>query len=380
MAAGVKHMLAVTGDGKLYSWGEGTNGRLGHGDQTTIAEPRISRPSKGKMVVAAAAGEEHSLAAASDGEMFAWGSGSFGKLGLGDPTDESTPRPVTAAAGHHVTAVACGYAHSVALCANYEVLVWGSGWKGKLGLGDNQNRATPTPIQMLKRKHELPGGVRPRRTTTALASRRRHHHDHRDHRRARAQLAISSENRHRADARSSPSPRRRHLVSGRLVAVGWRRLGGWRGAPAWRARATVDLGVVVGGGALRQLGIGGLDARLAPTEVESLAGKKVTQVACGTNRARLRRDVRRRWRPGATVLHVGQRRLRLAPRQRRVAEQETPVMILALTSTALTEPGGGGEGGDAASVALAHAGDDAASRHRHRRRHRAAGARRSRAT
>ena len=50
------------------------------------------------MVVAAAAGEEHSLAAASDGEMFAWGSGSFGKLGLGDPLDESTPRPVTAAA------------------------------------------------------------------------------------------------------------------------------------------------------------------------------------------------------------------------------------------------------------------------------------------
>ena len=39
----------------------------------------------------------------------------------------------------------CGFAHTVALCQNHEVLAWGSGFKGKLGLGDDQNRLTPTP-------------------------------------------------------------------------------------------------------------------------------------------------------------------------------------------------------------------------------------------
>ena len=55
--------------------------------------------------------------------------------------------------GRLVSAVACGYAHSLALCENFEVLSWGSGWKGKLGLGDDHNRLTPTLIPSLKRKH-----------------------------------------------------------------------------------------------------------------------------------------------------------------------------------------------------------------------------------
>ena len=49
--------------------------------------------------------------------------------------------------------MACGFAHTIALCASWDVLVWGSGFKGKLGLGDDQNRLTPTPIPALKRKH-----------------------------------------------------------------------------------------------------------------------------------------------------------------------------------------------------------------------------------
>lgn len=36
LASGVKHLLAVTEDGHIYSWGEGSHGRLGHGDHTTV--------------------------------------------------------------------------------------------------------------------------------------------------------------------------------------------------------------------------------------------------------------------------------------------------------------------------------------------------------
>ena len=331
LAAGVKHMLAVTGDGKLYSWGEGTNGRLGHGDQTTVAEPRLLSSLKGKMVVAAAAGEEHSLAAASDGEMFAWGSGSFGKLGLGDPTDESTPRPVTAAAGHHVTAVACGYAHSVALCANYEVLVWGSGWKGKLGLGDNQNRATPTPIQMLKRKHVLQVACGSFHTLALAESGDIFTWGIGE----RGQLGHGD-----LENRKVPTP---------ILELQGREVGWVAGGEAHSLACSRDGDSVWswGAGHYGQLGIGGLDARLAPTEVEELAGKKVTQVACGTNHSGCVAMQASAVATGATVYMWGNgSNSRLGNGES--SEQETPVMILALTSTALTEPGGGGEGGDAA--------------------------------
>jgi len=78
LAAGVKHMLAITEEGKMYSWGDGSCGRLGHGDHTTVSEPRLLSTLKSHRMRCCAAGEEHSLAAAADGALFSWGSGSFG--------------------------------------------------------------------------------------------------------------------------------------------------------------------------------------------------------------------------------------------------------------------------------------------------------------
>ena len=83
LASGVKHLLAVTSNGQIYSWGDGSQGRLGHGDQTTVTQPRQISTLKQKHVKTAAAGEEHSAVATTDGEIFTWGSGSFGKLGHG---------------------------------------------------------------------------------------------------------------------------------------------------------------------------------------------------------------------------------------------------------------------------------------------------------
>ena len=51
----------------------------------------------------------HSLAAAADGVLFSWGSGSFGKLGHGEPVDESTPRPIAAIKHQVIVQVSCGY-------------------------------------------------------------------------------------------------------------------------------------------------------------------------------------------------------------------------------------------------------------------------------
>ena len=157
LAAGVRHLIAVTVEGQCYSWGDGSLGRLGHGDTTPVSEPRVISTLKAVKVVSAAAGEEHSACTTNEGLLYTWGSGSFGKLGHGEPTDESTPRKVAleqlAGGARAVEKVGCGFAHTIAICGSYDILVWGSGFKGKLGLGDDQNRLTPTPIPALKRKH-----------------------------------------------------------------------------------------------------------------------------------------------------------------------------------------------------------------------------------
>ncbi|GFP96700.1 probable E3 ubiquitin-protein ligase herc4 [Phtheirospermum japonicum] len=82
IAAGEAHTLALTDDGKVYSWGRGTFGRLGTGSEEDRHFPvRVSffgsddeRGEKLKIVVVAA-GAYHSLALAGAGQLYEFGYG-----------------------------------------------------------------------------------------------------------------------------------------------------------------------------------------------------------------------------------------------------------------------------------------------------------------
>ncbi|GAB4854316.1 hypothetical protein Ancab_022902 [Ancistrocladus abbreviatus] len=66
IAAGEAHTLALSGDGKVYSWGRGSFGRLGIGSQSDVFFPvPVNFNSTQKLkFVAVAAGAYHSLALA----------------------------------------------------------------------------------------------------------------------------------------------------------------------------------------------------------------------------------------------------------------------------------------------------------------------------
>jgi alpha-tubulin suppressor-like RCC1 family protein len=55
---------------------------------------------------------EHSLALDSAGRVYAWGDGSIGKLGHGDKSDQPTPRPVSALSLTVTKEIAAGRWHS----------------------------------------------------------------------------------------------------------------------------------------------------------------------------------------------------------------------------------------------------------------------------
>lgn len=60
IACGSKHVLALSIDGDVYSWGRGEFGRLGHGDTESKSHPYIIEDLMGKNVTAIAAGGYHS--------------------------------------------------------------------------------------------------------------------------------------------------------------------------------------------------------------------------------------------------------------------------------------------------------------------------------
>merc|ERR1740121_596571 len=61
IACGGYHMLAIDRDSRLWTWGQGLWGKLGHGDQRSMYEPCLVEALKHHICQATAAGESHSL-------------------------------------------------------------------------------------------------------------------------------------------------------------------------------------------------------------------------------------------------------------------------------------------------------------------------------
>lgn len=74
------HSAAVTLDGKLFTWGHGRGGRLGHGNEDVCMLPTLVQGLANQAVVDVAASETHTAALTADGELYTWGRGRFGQV------------------------------------------------------------------------------------------------------------------------------------------------------------------------------------------------------------------------------------------------------------------------------------------------------------
>ena len=122
VSAGAYHSLALTSSSAVWSWGQGGLGALGHGDLQDQWQPTKIAAFAGQSVVAVSAGHEHSLALTGNGAVWSWGDGDCGMLGHGDEQNQLLPKKIEAFAGQRVVAVSAGEDHSLALTANGAVL------------------------------------------------------------------------------------------------------------------------------------------------------------------------------------------------------------------------------------------------------------------
>ena len=81
---------------QLWTWGSGTQGQLGHGDTISTSLPREvelgSLIEAHGQVASIAAGNEHTALMFDDGALCAFGCGYFGRLGLGTEDNWASPR------------------------------------------------------------------------------------------------------------------------------------------------------------------------------------------------------------------------------------------------------------------------------------------------
>lgn len=98
-----------------------------------------------------AGGAEHSCGIATDGAAWCWGGNSYGALGvsgaLGRCGDwECTATPVRVDGGHTFRSIVVATHYTCALDTADRAYCWGSGHRGKLGNGQEQNSRTPVAV------------------------------------------------------------------------------------------------------------------------------------------------------------------------------------------------------------------------------------------
>ena len=151
-AAGGAHTVAVGQRGELWSWGHGGHGALGLGDDADRLVPtRVSAEHFQSPVAFAAASYYHTAAVTEHGGLWTWGEGSDGQLGHGDLRKALVPTRVRGlgcefGAGRSVLHVACGFSHTLAVTDHGNMWSWGWGGDGTLGHGDFQTRRNPSLI------------------------------------------------------------------------------------------------------------------------------------------------------------------------------------------------------------------------------------------
>ena len=145
------HSLALTNNGKVYSWGNQNSGSLGLGDYSNRGVPTLISTNIGTLTISKIkCGDYHSAFLTNDGKVYSCGSNGSGQLGLGDTINRNVPTLISTNIGSlTISDITCGNSHSLFLTNDGKVYSCGSNYSGQLGLGDTTNRNVPTLINSL---------------------------------------------------------------------------------------------------------------------------------------------------------------------------------------------------------------------------------------
>lgn len=120
VSCGGFHTAVVTEDGHLYTFGGGEHGQLGHNDRVNKVKPTLVNALEGLFVSQITCGWSHSVALTSTGRVYTWGNGDHGKLGHGSGRKVSIPHMVEKLKDYRVVRVASYNEHTAALVEPFD--------------------------------------------------------------------------------------------------------------------------------------------------------------------------------------------------------------------------------------------------------------------
>lgn len=148
VAGGYYHAVAVKTDGTIWSWGYNTTGELGLGNTVSRSSPvQIGSLTTWSKI---RSGDFFCFGIKTDGTLWSWGQGNSGQLGLGNTTNYSSPKQIGSNTNWASLALnGCQSASGLAITSNGTLWAWGAGNYGKLGLGNTTYYSVPKQVGAL---------------------------------------------------------------------------------------------------------------------------------------------------------------------------------------------------------------------------------------
>lgn len=151
---------ALRRDGTVWAWGQNNNGLCGDGGK--LLSWSVSPSTAGKKAPVQVAGLDHvkgiagPMALKEDGTVWTWGDGSNGRMGSGSTTCRTMPAKIEGL--NNVIAISTNTDGGYALHQDGTVSAWGNNYKGQLGTGvraadlydDSKFVKSLVPVKVLK--------------------------------------------------------------------------------------------------------------------------------------------------------------------------------------------------------------------------------------
>uniref|UniRef100_A0AAX7UB37 non-specific serine/threonine protein kinase n=1 Tax=Astatotilapia calliptera TaxID=8154 RepID=A0AAX7UB37_ASTCA len=143
----------MTDRGIIMTFGSGSNGCLGHGNFNDVTQPKIVEALLGYELIQVSCGASHVLAVTNEREVFAWGRGDNGRLGLGTQDTHNSPQQVCLPGDFEAQRVVCGVDCSMIISNQHSIVACGSNRFNKLGLDMITAGEEPNPLNQVEEVH-----------------------------------------------------------------------------------------------------------------------------------------------------------------------------------------------------------------------------------
>lgn len=164
LSGGFSTQCGIDRTGLAICWGRNDAGQAGNGSFITPQLSPTPAASSARFSMIGVGAENHLCAVERvTNQLYCWGSNPHGQLGSGDRDDRASP---TAVADFFARAVATGEGHSCAMDTNGDVYCWGSNQEGQVGngsiddSGDNDAMAPSKVVDI--------GGISPNRAARSV--------------------------------------------------------------------------------------------------------------------------------------------------------------------------------------------------------------------